>query len=125
MASKVEKEIRVNCEAIVRSLLEKANNGENVSIQRDFGGNTLTVFFGTHHVHVGTTDGDFSKMVASLAHELKREQKKECDIDWNDPEVKKRIAQSRLDRMKLAQTRMDALRESENIRAEDLNTRIF
>jgi hypothetical protein len=120
MASKVEKEIRVNCEAIVRALLQKANNGEGVSFQKDFGGNTLTVFFGPHHVHVGTTDGDFSKMVASLAHELQKER-----INWNDPEVKKRIAKSRDDRLKLAQKRMDALSDSERITAEDLNTRIY
>jgi hypothetical protein len=125
MASKLEKEIRVNCEIIVRALLNKANIGDNISIQRDMGGNTLTVFFGQHHVHVGTIDGDFSKMVASLAHELQKERELQKDIDWNDPEVKKRIAKNRLDRLKLAQSRMDALRDSENITAEDLNTRIF
>lgn len=82
------------------------------------GGNTLTVFFGNHHIHVGTPDGDFFKMVASFAHEIQKDRDMSSD-------AKERIAKSRADRLKLAKNRMDALRDSENITAEDLNTRIL
>jgi hypothetical protein len=52
--------------AIIRRITEMANAGEPVSFETDWGGNTLTVFVGNAHTHVGTPDGTEDQLVDQL-----------------------------------------------------------
>lgn len=66
-----------NCQIAIEALLELCNQDVKVSFEKDFGGNTLTVFFeskgtGTH-THVGEPGGDFSKLTKYLRKALNKE----------------------------------------------------
>jgi hypothetical protein len=58
------------CEAILRKMLEEANDGKPVTLKEDFGGNTLTVCVGQEHTHVGVPDGDWPLLVDQLYDSL-------------------------------------------------------
>lgn len=54
---------------ILQKMLDIVNSGQEVILQRDFGGNTLTMFWGEHdndnwqHIHVGTPTETFEQLI--------------------------------------------------------------
>lgn len=62
------------CEAILQKMLERANKGEAVTLERDFGGNTLTIYLGeptaVSHTHCGVPDGEWEVLVDNLYNSL-------------------------------------------------------
>ena len=56
----------MKCELILRKMLEVANSGNNLTLEEDFGGNTLTVMIGNKHSHVGCPGCSFDNLVDNL-----------------------------------------------------------
>ena len=70
-------DINEKCAFIMRKILELANERGQVSFERDFGGNTLTILLshidrmtnetkGVSHTHVGVPSGTFEVLVDNL-----------------------------------------------------------
>ena len=60
----------MKCELILRKMLEIANSGNNLTLEEDFGGNTMTISIKDQgHTHVGVPDGNFDVLVNNL-HDL-------------------------------------------------------
>lgn len=58
------------CVAIVEKLLELANKGDKIILEKDWGGNTLTIYFNDDyikHTHVGVPGGNFNILVRDLS----------------------------------------------------------
>lgn len=51
-------------------MLEDVNQGSEVRLERDFGGNTLTVNVGNAHTHCGVPDGTWDLLVDNLYNSL-------------------------------------------------------
>lgn len=58
------------CVRLVRALVETANRAGSVTLEGDFGGNTLTVRVGTSHTHAGSPDGDLALLAGNVADAL-------------------------------------------------------
>lgn len=58
------------CAAIIQKMVLICNNGNVVSLEDDFGGNTLTINVDGGHTHVGVPDGDFDTLIDQLYHTL-------------------------------------------------------
>lgn len=58
------------CVAIVKRMLELANESKPVTIEEDWGGHSATVKVGNAHTHVGWTDVTFDAYVESLYNAL-------------------------------------------------------
>lgn len=65
---KLEPTIKEKCEAILRKLVELANEGKPIGFEQDFGGWTATITKGKMHTHVGIPgkDGSFEILVNNL-----------------------------------------------------------
>jgi len=58
------------CELILRQMLEIVNSGKSITLEEDFGNNTLTISIKDQgHTHVGVPDGGFDILVNHL-HDL-------------------------------------------------------
>jgi hypothetical protein len=59
------------CEAILRKMLDIVNEGHDIVLEQDWGGNTLTIYVDETHSHVGFPDDavTFGDMIRDL-HEL-------------------------------------------------------
>lgn len=53
-------------ELILRQMLEIINSGKNITLEEDFGNNTLTIYVDKQHSHVGVPGGSFEQMVDNL-----------------------------------------------------------
>lgn len=58
------------CEAIIRKVLELANEDKKVTFERDWGGNSITLFINNSHTHVGYDEGTFENFVDQLHNSL-------------------------------------------------------
>ncbi|HWQ54841.1 MAG TPA: hypothetical protein VN442_14235 [Bryobacteraceae bacterium] len=58
------------CEAILRKMLELANDGKPVTLREDWGGNSATIAAGDSHTHVGFTDIPWEQFVDQLYNSL-------------------------------------------------------
>ena len=58
------------CEAIFQKIQELTDKDESVAFTRDWGGNSLTVYVGKNHTHVGLEDGTFEDMIDGLHNVL-------------------------------------------------------
>ncbi len=58
------------CEAILKKMVEQANEGKTVALEYDFGGNTVTINVGKAHTHCGVPDGDWETLVENLYNSL-------------------------------------------------------
>lgn len=59
------------CEALLRLIVELANTKGHVTLEEDFGGNTLTIIVNEMgHTHVGSPGGSFEDLVDGLYNSL-------------------------------------------------------
>ncbi len=58
--------INEQCREIVEAIIKTCNDGEVVSFEADWGGNSLTVQVGAGHTHVGNDSAPLSIMVDEL-----------------------------------------------------------
>ncbi len=59
--------VEINCQSIVEQLLNLVNSGQKITLERDFGENTLTfIVEGKGHSHAGSPGGDFNQFAKSL-----------------------------------------------------------
>lgn len=59
--------VETNCQSIVEQLLNLVNSGKKITLERDFGGNTLSfIVEGKGHSHAGSPGGDFGQFAKSL-----------------------------------------------------------
>lgn len=65
--------IESNCRVIVEQLLNLVNSGKTITLERDFGENTLTfIVQGKGHSHAGSPGcdfGHFAKSLKSIVHD--------------------------------------------------------
>lgn len=69
------------CEAIVRMIVELANEKGIVSFEEDMGGNSLTILVGQAHTHVGMREAPFEQLVENLYNSLHGGP----GLSWYDP----------------------------------------
>lgn len=72
-------------EAILKKILEMANNGNKVAFEEDWGGNSLTISSNTAHTHVGDQDGSWESLVEGLYRSLIEG----GGLSWHDPAAEK------------------------------------
>ncbi len=60
------------CEAILRKMLDLANEGKPVTVSQDFGDFTATIEVGGNHTHIGVpaADGSWELLVDNLYNSL-------------------------------------------------------
>lgn len=58
------------CEALIRRMVDLANEKGHVTFEQDFGGNSLTIIVGKDHTHVGYADAPFDLLVDNLYNSL-------------------------------------------------------
>jgi hypothetical protein len=58
------------CEAIIRKMIELANESGQVLFEEDFGGNSITIVVGNSHTHVGYPDAPFELLVNNIYDSL-------------------------------------------------------
>jgi len=58
------------CEAIIKKIVELANDGKKIAFEEDWGSNSLTIYINELHTHAGYSGATFDLLVDNLYNSL-------------------------------------------------------